>query len=310
MKGLLTLPHDLLCRFEVLGKCFNASIGLIPVKIYFPRYQEKIDPAGRAQIGISNELIPPEIAKNWSRGNEPLEWGWPVTYPDKDASVRLIALTYECDKSQEEEIAQYLYNEWEPWIESFFSFCDLASKQHSNRDRNLLNHSSEMELLSKDGYIKREQTHTIHCYFSSKDQMLTSSQIEGAIAFASSKKELKIEYQLLLSAYSSRRNCHNKHAIMDACAAVEICLNKVIQAFATTKDFDPNVLTQKYRTLGDKFKLIKTIDNHFPDVNEKQIVDLRNDVAHCRKITVSDEETDKLIDSVELCLAYCSPEYY
>lgn len=309
MKGLFTLPYEIDCKGEVLGKTFYSTIDGIPIEISFPRFNNSS--RDESMFRIDDSLLAPAFAEKWCRGDEKLDWGYRISYSSTmNAFVKLIALSVDCDREQKESIADRIYKEAYNWIRAFFDYCEIVSKQHSCRDGNLLNDDSSIVFFDSEGGIGTFIGQTIHLDIYTGKNALSIQQIDDALRFAEARKELIIEYQLLLSAYNARRNCQNRHAIVDACSAVEQALNQHIAEYAQGKNIKEAVFTGKYRTLGDKFKLVKQIDDNFPNVDVNQIVDLRNDVAHNRKTVISDEETDKLILSVELLLQYYCPQYY
>ena len=100
----MTLSKSLLCKEEVLGQIIETSIAGVEVRIHFPKlplFEEK-DP----QIGINYPLLPPDIAKTWKRGESPLEWGYPQSYPSGNSCVNLLAISVVCDEDERTEIAR------------------------------------------------------------------------------------------------------------------------------------------------------------------------------------------------------------
>ena len=84
-----------------------------------------------------------------------------------------------------------------------------------------------------------------------------------------------------------------------------------IQDFCTTKGIDSEILISKYRSLGERFDLVKKLDNSFPNINYKNdIVKYRNDVAHNRNVYPSNGQTDTLISAVEQLLSHYHKNYY
>lgn len=306
LNGLLTLPQSILCSDEVLGKCFAATIAEIPVEVYFPYFNDECAPS----IGINNPLLPPSIAKTWKRGTAPLNWGHPVSYPKIDALVALVAFSISCCQTAEQEIAQIIYNDIDRWTNAFVHYCILETKQGVYHSKITSSRKIELELLGSDGYIPKSTTTTILAYFHQDSEALTIKQIEGAMAFASSQQSMKIEYEMLLTSYFAKMHDQNNLAIINACSAVEISLNNVIQQFADKKGINLKILTSKYRTLGQKFELLHWIDEIPPTIQTSKITEIRNRVAHNDGSTISDSETDTLIYEVEKCLAHYSPQYY
>lgn len=306
MNGLLTLPQSIICNAEALGQCFTTTIGGKLVEIHFPHYNIERAP----NIGISNPLHPPVIANTWKRGEEPLNWGYPVSYPQTDAVVSLFAFSITCPKSEEQETAQDIYCDIDRWTKAFIPYCILETKQGIHRSKITSNQEINLELLGSNGYISKSATTTICARLYEDREALTIKQIEDAMAFAASQQQLKIEYQMLLTSYFAKMNGQNNHAIMDACSAIEICLNNVIRQYAHTKGINLKILTSKYRTLGQKFKLLHWINEVPSTIRTSIITQIRNRVAHNDGTTISDGETDMLICEVEKCLAQYSPQYY
>lgn len=305
MDGLLTLPQGILCKAEVLGKCFTTTVAEISVKVYFPYFNNEYIP----DVGFRNPLLPPIIAKAWKRGGL-LDWGYIVSYPRKDAIVSLFAFSISCHQDVEHEIAKNIYRDIDRWTNAFIHYCILETKQGIYQRKIVSNCNIGMELLGSNGYIPRSGTTTIHGNISTDSESLTIKQIEDAMEFAASQQPMKIEYQMLLASYFAIMLGQNNHAIMDACSAVEICLNNVIQQFADKKGINLKILTSKYRTLGQKFELLHKIDKVPATIQTFKITEIRNRVAHNGGTTISDGETNMLIKEVEKCLAYYSPRYY
>lgn len=307
MVGLLTLSHPIYCTKEVMGKIFSASIADIPCKIHFPRLPiiDENDPV----IGMQNPLLPPVIAANWRRGNAPLFWGDIRCYPFLGSSVELLALSFDDDNCEEK--AQLIYEEFYKWENAFVDYLTILKKQNIARDKN--NHSSaRVEFLSSDNdaYAFTKKIY-LHFLIDSYDLYAKEEDITEAIVFIMSGKELCLEYQLLLSAYKARIRCLNRHAIIDACSAVEISLVNYINNKSNELGLNNKIFLDKYRSLGDRFTLVSLLGATIPvDDYGVKIVKPRNDIAHCRSTAPSDETTDRLITCVEQCLAVFSENLY
>ena len=307
MEGLLTLSDSLLCKEEVLGQIIETSIAGVDVRIHFPQlppFDEK-DP----QIGISNPLLPPTIAKTWKRGESPLEWGYPQSYPSGNSCVNLLAISVECDEDERTETARTLYAGIKTWVKSFADYLQLSSKQNTDRDKNIENESRGwLEILGLE-CIPRLVADTIFVTVPNTDSFASEAQVDEALQFAASGKELHLEYQMLLSSYRARKECQNRQAIIDACSAVELCLDAYLINNLQKLDLTPSEYDNK--SLGSKFDLVKSIDKLFPKEDQQAlIVKPRNDIAHNREVNPSDRTTDALISCVERCLQHYFTGYY
>lgn len=129
MKGLLTLPGQILCKKEVLGKRYDCIIAGIRVQLCFPQYPN-IDPDNPV-IGMSNPLSPPIIAAKWHRGKEDLTWGEPYIYPDGNSRVNLLALSVECEKAQVNDYASRIYAAIDKWTNAFINSCAVCQYNYT-----------------------------------------------------------------------------------------------------------------------------------------------------------------------------------
>lgn len=311
MKGLLTFSDGILCKQDVLGRTYVGQIAGIDVAISFPRVPDTTGKRDFELIGMSNPLLPPKNGENFKRGEEKIVWGHPMCYPSFSSCVNCVLFEINCQEHEDNVIAQRLYNAIGAWEYAFTSFCQLSSKQDLHRDENIQRTISNLELLSTNGYIQNTHPQTIYAHFYSEDSFISNKQLEQAIAYATSGKELLLEYQMLLSAYKARNKLQNRQAIVDACSAVEICLVNRIKGFCADKGIDPEILLSKYRSLGERFKLAEKLDSNFATANYRDIiVNPRNDIAHNRDVYPTNKTTDDLISAVEQCLEHYHISYY
>ena len=309
MTGLLTLSQEILCKGEVLGQDFHAVIANIPVAICFPEFSLTEEKEKEAlQV---DKLQAPTIAKTWKRGQKSLYWGYPMQLPSGNSCVNLLAISTECEESQVEEKAKILYGAIEKWTHAFVSYLMISTKQNTERDRNIPKEKAcELELLGKQ-YIPKEVGDVFYFSIVDKNRFASKEQIEQAITFANTGKELLLEYQMMLSAYSARRHYQNRQAIVDACSAVELRLVNNIEKSLNALNLNPKFFLDKYASLGSRFELIKQLDKSFPaDDFQGIIVKPRNDIAHNREAYPDDKTTDRLISCVESCLAYSHMGFY
>lgn len=310
MTGLITCSDPILCKKEVLGEIFDTTIADIDVSIHFPRYPD-FD-KGTPKVGFTEPLLSPQISNTWTRGGDPLRWGYPMRYPSGDSAVEMLALSVECEEAESPEKARILYKEINSWGKSFFNYLHLSTKQCMERDKNNENKAQCWLILRGLECLPDAVTATLYVNVPTPDSFASKQHIIDALQFASSKKELHLEYQMLLSAYEARKECHNRQAIIDACSAVELCLENNISCRTKKLEMNPQFFLEKFNSLGDKFDIIKQLDKTFPKKDhQKIIVKPRNDIAHNRDAYPSDEITDQLISCVEECLLhYFAGSYY
>lgn len=311
MEGILTFSKGLLCKKEVLGESFNTKIGNLDVRITFPTL--KLDDEGNPlnKVGQSNALLPPPKARNYRRGEESLFWGCPLTYPDYDSVVKIVFIEHECESTLTSSNAQILYSNMGIWEEALFKYCFLRTKQYYMRKNTNNSQGAFLDILSNGKHIENQQPMKVHVLLHSHDDFASKEIITDGIEFASSGRELLLEYELLLSAYNAIQNNQNRQAIIDGSAAIEICLIKVIELFCEEKSINPHILINKYKYLGDRFDLVKMIDDTLPKLDYKKlIVGPRNSVSHVRDITPSNDVVNDFIRAVEILLEHYHSSYY
>ncbi len=298
MIGLLTLSSGILSSKEALGKAFDCVIAGVHCQLHFPRFP--LINENNPEIGSGNPLLAPEMAINMKRGGEPINWGVPMNYPPGDSFVKCLGVAVDCEKAKALDVAQKLYRSISKWEESFQNYLRLEKKLPFGNGRERTEVFCGLELI-EDKYIPLEN---FKATLSGGDLMqppcyATEDEIRKAIAFADSGKAIRLEYRLMLSCYEALANGENRLAILDACSAMELCLNEQIKKYCETIGLDSDILLSKYRFLGDKFKLVKKICVDFPELDyQAEIVTPRNDLMHNNAVYPSDETTNNLVRCV------------
>ena len=310
MTGILALSEPILCKKEVLGKAFEFEISGIKANLFFPQYPvfDKAD----SNFGLSKPLLSPKIAETWRGDKETLSWGYPIRHPEGSSYVELLALTIECEKERIRDYAQAVNDSIYKWEHALIDYLTLETKQNIRRDKNMIRKTCTLDLSDNNIHIPTSKPYfTLQLVIPDVNTSASEENINNALVFACSGKELLLQYQMLLSSYRARANNRNRQAILDACAAVELCLVNQITLHCKSIGLDPNVLLNKYRYLGDKFSLIKQLGINCPNTDYKAIiVDPRNSIMHNKSIYPSNETTDNLIAGVEEYLRKFHVAYY
>ena len=298
--GLITLSEAILCGKDVLGKSFQTMVSGIEVAISFPRCPEFDwkDP----QVGMNNPLLFPENRRKWRSS---IEWGYPIQYPSCNSVVKNIAISAICDRDHAESVAEQIYSSIEKWEHAFIDYLILKTKQLAGRNKNVHRDTCMLELMAEEYIPYKNQITHIYVSIPQKTEFASESIILDALSFAGSEKELRLEYQMLLSAYEARRN-NNRLTIINACSAMELCLYGFISKRCQELNYDSDLFLQKkFRSLGDRIKLAKNFDPYFPEIDyNTRVVIPRNYLVHNRDIYPTDETTDDIIACVEECLDY------
>ena len=309
--GFLTIPGGLLCKKDVLGQRFIGTISGFNVGLIFPSLSDSSEKKTIDRVGMSNQLIAPPNGVTLTLGEEKIFWGYPIKAPEMNSFVKRITLEVESNKSDSDELAQKLYAGIDAWTHSFKRFIQLLTRQQCERIAKASNPGNTLQLICNGKYVQNHHPQVLHGQFYGDSIFASYTEIAQAIDFASSGKELFLEYQMLLSAYNARKSGENRQAIIDACAAAEICLVNQIDFYCNQKGILTEVLTEKYKSLGERFNLVKKLDVNSPSFDfGNVIVKPRNDVAHNRNTCPTNECTDKLIEMVEKYLVHYHTSYY
>ena len=308
MVGILEFPQSILCKKDVLGQRFNAKIDGIPIELLFPVIPDNIQV--EPFKSFNNSLHAPMFTKT-VKFKEDLDWGYIAQYPKGNCCVKMIALSIDCSEEAKDKCAKKIYSEIDNWKNAFLSYVIVSTKQHTERDKNINWNSYGSLRLYDGGFVPQEQFPTIFVVIEDSDRFASKDIVEQAVEFASSGKELRLEYQMLLSAYEARRSSQNRQAIIDASAAVELCLEHYIDQRIKSLNMKPKLFLDKFRSLGDRFDLVMQFDGTLPAADYQSIiVKPRNNIAHNREAYPSDETTDQLISCVETCLEHFHSAYY
>ena len=233
--GLLSFPGGILCKKDALGKQFCGKISGIDVAIIFPSLADDSGKEGLDLVGMKNQLITPVNGTRLTLGGERIYWGEPRVAPEMNSFVKCVTLEVDCDEHEVDEVAQKLYTGVQDWTHSFMRFLQLLTRQQLARKSKVSNPGNNLQLLFDGKYVDNQQPQVFHVHFHADSDFASSKEIKQAIEFASSRKELFLEYQMLLSAYDARKEGENRQAIIDACSAVEICLVNWINCYCNQK---------------------------------------------------------------------------
>ena len=305
--GLLTFSKELLFRKEVLGEIFETTISETNVKVCFPYYPKHITSAND-YMNKDLSLEPPNCCV-LTRNGKPIYFGALMGYPACVSRIKSVMILIDCDEKYVEKIAEKLYGSIKKWGRKFVEYCDLCTKDSSPIARCTDTDACDLSLVYEK-YIPSSEIIHIDVDFIKDEDCLTKKQVISAFKFVSSNAELLFEYRMLLSAYKARTERQYRQAVVDACSAVEICLNKQIEKYCKSIGLNSDVLFEKYKSLGDKFKLIKKIDKTF-NVKDpfNRIVNPRNGVVHRNEFPDA-KKTWELFIAVEECLKFYNKDFY
>ena len=288
VKGFFDLKRLLPVKKEVLGQEFDVQMAGVNVKLRFPRFPD--DPLDADSI---TPLVSPIGAEKWKRGkDENLEWGYISNHALGTAQVGAVAIFL-----SNKDYAQDLYNGAQKWEDRLFDYYDLCFRK---RFRKAPGTRCGLDLFDKE-HIPSNLTTTIFLQLHNLSYYADAVQVEEILQYAGSEKPLRAEHEMILSAYDARENNRNRQAVVDACAALELMIIRKVRQLSPT----PNEDLESKRMLGPRVALLMDLDRAFPytyDTINRDILTLRNDMMHGRIVYPANDETDKLINSVQQCL--------
>ncbi|MBM4307278.1 MAG: hypothetical protein FJ123_11150 [Deltaproteobacteria bacterium] len=264
---------------------------------------------------LHKPLLGPAAARTWKRGETPIYWGSPTSYPTGTATVDLALLEFSSEPENYDNAAQKIYETFGPWLKLFEDYVKLLTKQRTSNTISGGDGLGHLELLFDDGsrlkHISRRTPTTISIEMSSKDESLHLEQFSEAAQTASKGLLPRLHYRMLLEAYTARRNEDYRKAIIEAATALEACLTvRILEEFNAQGISFGEKLLQKFRMLGGRFELIRLLDISLPEKDYSTlIVNPRNDVIH--RASFPDKKlANKIIAEVEELLNLFSPQLY
>jgi len=278
--GIIEFTSSVLCSRDSLGQAVEISIAGNDGMLILPSLPEWTENEGGH---LDKPLVPPKEAKTWKRG----DWGRPLSYPTGESQVDKVLLEFTIPSERAEEICQEIYQEFSSWINLFEQYVTLLTTGNKFSFIESGNGSTaRLDLLEKKGsglsHITSKQSETIAIDLLT-DQSLHLDELKKACQLASRRLAPRLEYDMLLEAYSARQSADYRKAIVTAATALEICLtSRILKEFKTQRiSFGEKLMKKKFRTLGGKFDLIRLLSIPLPG---KDYVELilrpRNDVVH------------------------------
>ena len=306
--GIVKFSSSLLCSKESLGQSIDVSIGGHIGTLTLPSFPELSKKDAHFPA-----LLAPVEASTWKRGDNKIFWGKPISYPSGESKVEKALLKFIVPPESKEKIAQDVYDEFDNWINSLNQFITILTTQNSWKTIESSTVSGRLELIESNDetfrHIENNNPIPITIFCNRVDTSLHLNHLKEACRLASLKRVPRLEYSMLLEAYQARRNSDYRKAIIEAAAALEICLTeRILQEFANQDILFGDKLIKRFRMLGGRFELIKILGIELPDKDyTKLILNPRNEVMH--KASFPDAKTaNQLISEVEKLLTLLSSE--
>lgn len=309
LRGVLALHNGLLCKKEALD-AYSATIGGEKVDVHFPAYNQPADI--EHSCGMMNPMLPPDGFEGFKRDNRMLEWGYPRDYPAGDCEVLHLAFVADCKEEKATLAANAIYEDIDRWNDRFLKYCFLYNKQITAREWVESNSYQFFRLFQGNTCIPpAENVINMTLSVAKPESFLSKDQIQKAVDFASSDRELLFEYELLLKAYQEYGKGNDRYAILDAASALEHCLFTQIENMCVQHDIVPELILKKYRTLGERFKAVQSLDPSFSikDI-ESTVVVPRNSIMHNGNVEIDSKTAFELLKKTDEILHYFYNDFY
>jgi hypothetical protein len=282
--GIVEFSPALFCAKNALGQSVSITIAGVEGFLAIPSLPEwsKDD-----KDPLRQKLVSPPEVKTWKSGEHPILWGKPVRYPSGHSQVEKAVLKFDLESENEENTGQKIYEVFPHWLNLFKQYIQLFTTQYTMGERNIVIDQYENLTLFKSQNDKFEvisnlQYDSLTIEIGGKDTSVHLEHLQEACRLASLLAEPRLEYALLLDAYSAHAVGDYRKAIIESAASLEIGLtSRIIQEFKPRNiDFGEHLLN-KYKTLGGRLELAQILKIIQPDPDYRMlIVGKRNSVIH------------------------------
>jgi hypothetical protein len=307
--GIVKFSPSLCCAANALGCTVDVSVGGIKGTLTLPSLPhwgiKEDDP-------LHMPLLGPGQARTWKQGHELVFWGKPHSYPDGESVVEQALFQFQLDPENFESGAECIYNGFVPWLDLFEKYVILLSTQGRCSRVAVKNpRANQIDLLhheeSKPGFKRITYPQSIAVHIATGGD-LHREQFEEISRMSSELLPPRLEYLLLLEAYTARKNEDYRKAIIEAANALEVSLtNRIAEEFRIQGVSFGEKLLKKFRMLGGRFELARLLSIPLPPKDyEALVIGPRNDVVH--KAGFPDEKiVHQVITEVEEVLRLFSP---
>ena len=257
--GIVNFSKTVLCAKDSLGHSVDVRVGTNSGTLTLPSLPEWRE---KEHDPLHKPLLGPLPARKWKRGDSLIEWGSPCSYPGGDALVEKALLQFDVEPSDLKATAQQVYDTFSNWLQLFEQYVVLLTRQNTRCRVSGGRGPGSVELLTHDStnlrHIGNASPQTIFLEMGGADESLHLEQFREASRIASLGMGPRLEYRLMLEAYSARRNADYRKAIIEAATGLEICLtNRISEEFKKQSIHFGDGLLDKFRTLGGRFDLIR-----------------------------------------------------
>ncbi|MBD2035328.1 hypothetical protein H6F76_09865 [Leptolyngbya sp. FACHB-321] len=281
--GLLNFPFALCCSPDVLGQSFPIRMGDYHGTLEMPSLpswgEKEKDP-------LHKGLKAPAAASTWKRGDDPIVWGHPLSYPEGVSSVERALISFDITVDDVETSVQKIYQS--NWIQLFSDYYEILEERGQKNMYVSGSIGSRLELFHPDssslGYIRPHRKVEVVITALPSANNLKLDVFRQICKLASDGLPPNLQYRLLIDSYRALAREDYRKAILEAASALEVSLTKriILELNNSETKFGENPLKQySYRTLGGRFKLAALLPIALPEKERISfIIEARNSVIH------------------------------
>src|SRR4030042_1841074 len=259
--GIVEFAETLFCAADSLGQTVHISLAKYVATLTLPSLPEWDK---NEQAPLHKPLLGPPPARTWKRGESLINWGRPTSYPTGTSEVELALLEFSLAPEDADASTQEIYAAFPPWLRLFEQYVTLLTTQYTRNRVSGGDGPAWLELLFEEDsglkHIPRITPTSITVEMGGVDESLHIEQLREVAQLASSGLYPRLQYRMLLEAYSARRNEDYRKAIIEGATALEVCLTaRILEEFDTQGISFGEKLLQKFRMLGGRFELIRLL---------------------------------------------------
>lgn len=308
--GIVNFAALLSCADDALGQPIDVSVGGIRGTLTLPSLPDWTGDY------LHKPLMGPIPAQIWRRGKKLIDWGAPFSFrTGKGATVRHALIEFQVQPHDMEAAAEQINNRFQRWFHLFEQYVTLFTPQNTSRVRTIGEGTGPIELLIHDGdelrHVARNKPIMIEVYMSQADETLHLNKLREACRLCSLGLSPRLEYQLMVEAYSAQRDGDYRKAVIEAATALEVSLTaRALEEFKKQNISFGKGLLKKFRTLNGRFELVRLLSIPLPDKDYvKLIINPRNDVIHQADFP-GEDLADQIISEVNQLLRLLSPQLH
>jgi len=310
--GIVKFSPWLCCAADALGCSVEVSVGGIKGTLTLPSLPEW---GPKEEDPLHKPLLGPSEARTWKEGEDLMFWGMPHSYPDGESAVEQALFEFALEPDSFESATLRIQAGFWPWLDLFEKYVILlCTKGRSSRVTLDNARANQIQLLHLDD-SKRAFKHITYprnliiSLASGGD--LRREQFEEISRMSSELLPPCLEYLLLIEAYIALKDEDYRKAIIEAANALEVSLtNRILEEFKTQGVVYGEKILEKFRMLGGRFDLARTVGIPLPDKDYKKLVmEPRNNVVH--KAGFPDRKlAQQVISDVDELLKLFSPKIH